>query len=122
MPPYAPPLLPPKTLSERLSLGILDAHFDFDRSDLRNDTQAIVTISSAALNTILKEFPNASILIEGHCDERGSAEYNLALGDRRAHESKEFLTRMGVPPERLKLISYGKERPQCARSNEDCWQ
>ena len=62
------------------------------------------------------------IQVEGHCDERGSAEYNLALGDRRATEAKQFLTELGVPADQLLKISYGKERPHCAESNEQCWQ
>ncbi len=61
-------------------------------------------------------------MIEGHCDERGSAEYNLALGDRRANSAKEFLQELGVPADRLSVISYGKERPQCTEHNEECWQ
>ncbi len=60
--------------------------------------------------------------IEGHCDERGSAEYNLGLGDRRANSAKEFLMQQGVPANRLNLVSYGKERPQCTESEESCWQ
>src|ERR1019366_3772976 len=72
--------------------------------------------------SILSDFPNASIVVEGHCDERGSAEYNLGLGDRRASAAKEFLQGLGVPADRLKTISYGKERPQCTEQNESCWQ
>ena len=71
---------------------------------------------------ILSDFPNASIVIEGHCDERGSAEYNLGLGDRRASAAKEFLQGLGVPADRMKTISYGKERPQCTEQDETCWQ
>ena len=61
------------------------------------------------------------VIIEGHCDERGSAEYNLGLGDRRATSAKEFLSQVGLPADRLKTISYGKERPGCTESNEACW-
>ena len=61
-------------------------------------------------------------MVEGHCDERGSAEYNLGLGDRRASSAKDFLVQLGVPADRLKTISYGKERPQCTESGESCWQ
>jgi len=60
--------------------------------------------------------------VEGHCDERGSAEYNLALGDRRATEAKDYLVEFGVPASQLTTISYGKERPQCTEHNEECWQ
>ena len=61
-------------------------------------------------------------MVEGHCDERGSAEYNLGLGDRRATSAKDFLVQLGVPADKLKTISYGKERPVCTESNEECWQ
>ena len=61
-------------------------------------------------------------LVKGNCDERGSAEYNLALGERRARAAKEFLTQIGVPDERLMTISYGQERPVCTDHNEECWQ
>ena len=62
------------------------------------------------------------MIVEGHCDERGSAEYNLGLGDRRSSTTKAFLGELGVPLDRLLVISYGKERPQCTESNEQCWQ
>ena len=64
--------------------------------------------------------PDAVVVLEGHCDERGSAEYNLGLGDRRAAAAKEFLQQLGVPADKVKTISYGKEKPQCTESNEDC--
>ncbi len=67
-------------------------------------------------------FPSLTIVVEGHCDDRGSAEYNLGLGDRRASAAKEFLIQLGVPADRLQTISYGKERPQCTDQNESCWQ
>lgn len=121
-PPPPPPQPPKKTLSERLTLEVQDAYFDFDKSDIREDARAALSKDSDALKAIFGDFPGVAIVIEGHCDERGSAEYNLALGDRRANAAKEFLTQLGVPAERLKLISYGKERPQCTESNEECWQ
>ena len=70
----------------------------------------------------MRDFPAATIMVEGHCDERGSAEYNLGLGDRRAAAAKEFLVQLGVPEGRLRTISYGKERPQCTEHTEECWQ
>ena len=122
-PPVAPaPATPATTISERLANEVQDAYFDYDKSNIRDDARVALTRDAGALSTILKDFPNATISIEGHCDERGSAEYNLALGDRRATSAKEFLGELGVPPERLRTISYGKERPQCAESNESCWQ
>ena len=74
------------------------------------------------LKSIFAENPDAIISVEGHADERGSAEYNLGLADRRATAAKEFLVQLGVPEARLKPVSYGKERPQCTESNEGCWQ
>ncbi len=99
-----------------------DIYFDYDKSDIRGDTQAVLQQDAAALKAILADFPNASIIVEGHCDDRGSAEYNLGLGDRRASSAKDFLVQLGVPADRLQTISYGKERPQCTEENESCWQ
>ncbi len=68
------------------------------------------------------DFPSAVINVEGHCDERGSAEYNLGLGDRRSTSAKDFLVQLGVPAAKLRDISYGKERPQCTEADEACYQ
>ena len=70
----------------------------------------------------LLNWPTATIYVEGHCDERGSAEYNLGLGDRRATATREFLAQQGVPQDRLKTISFGKERPVCTEATEGCFQ
>lgn len=123
-PPPAPPASTGSALSfaERLSKEVQDAYFDFDRSDVRADAEAALGKDAEALKTILIDFPATTVIIEGHCDERGSAEYNIALGDRRASAAKDFLTQIGVPADRLIKISYGKERPQCTESNETCWQ
>jgi len=122
-PPLPPPAPSPKpTISERLSNEVQDAFFDYDRSILREDTQAALTQNANALKSIMSDFPNTTIVIEGHCDERGSAEYNIGLGDRRSSAAKDFLTQLGVPGDRLIDISYGKEQPQCSESNETCWQ
>jgi peptidoglycan-associated lipoprotein len=96
--------------------------FDYDKYDIRDDARNVLTTNANALKAILGEFSGATIMVEGHCDERGSAEYNLGLGDRRATAAKEFLVQLGVPEAQLRTISYGKERPQCTESNEDCWQ
>ncbi len=120
--PPPPPPPPPKVFSEELARRVQDAYFDYDKSDIREDARATLTADADALKAMFREFPNARVVIEGHCDERGSAEYNLALGDRRANAAKEFLTQLGVPADRLSVISYGKERPQCTESNESCWQ
>jgi peptidoglycan-associated lipoprotein len=121
-PPPPPPAPPAVTIDQALASNVQDAYFDYDKTDIRSDASASLTKDAAALKSILNDFPNASIVIEGHCDERGSAEYNLGLGDRRSTSVKEFLVQLGVPADRLKTISYGKERPQCTESNESCWQ
>jgi len=121
-PPPPPPAAPKKTLSQRLAEEVRDAYFDFDKYDIRPDARVTLTQNAEALKSILKDFPNAVIVIEGHCDERGSNEYNLGLGDRRATAAKEFLVQLGVPEANLRTISYGEERPQCQEHNEECWQ
>ena len=124
-PPPPPPPPPPTatiTLTTRLENDVQDAYFDYDKSEIRADARDALTKDVAALKSILADFPNATIVVEGHCDDRGSAEYNLGLGDRRASSAKEFLQQLGVPADRLKTISYGKERPQCSEQNESCWQ
>jgi peptidoglycan-associated lipoprotein len=99
-----------------------DVYFDYDQSELREDSRSVLTRNADSLKAALQEFPSATIVVEGHCDERGSAEYNLGLGDRRATVAKDFLVQLGVPADRLRVVSYGKERPQCTDSTEDCWQ
>lgn len=121
-PPPPPPPPPKKSLAEVLASEVQDAYFDFDKSDIREDARATLTRNADALKRIFQEFPEATVVIEGHCDERGSAEYNMGLGDRRATSAKEFLVQLGVPADKLKTVSYGKERPQCTESNEECWQ
>jgi peptidoglycan-associated lipoprotein len=121
-PPPPPPAAPKATLEQRIGSDVQDAYFDYDKSDIRSDARDSLTRDADALKSILADFPNASIVVEGHCDERGSAEYNLGLGDRRSTSAKEFLVQLGVPGDRLRTISYGKERPQCTEANEDCWQ
>jgi peptidoglycan-associated lipoprotein len=121
-PPPPPPPAPTITIDKRLESDVQDAFFDYDKSEIRADARDALTKDAAALKSILADFPNSTIVVEGHCDERGSAEYNLGLGDRRASAAKEFLQQLGVPADRLKTISYGKERPQCSEQNESCWQ
>lgn len=110
------------TLESRVQSDLRDALYDYDSNNIRDDARAALTADADALKRILADFPNASINVEGHCDERGSAEYNLGLGDRRATSARDFLTQLGVPANRLKTISYGKERPVCTESDESCWQ
>jgi peptidoglycan-associated lipoprotein len=121
-PPPPPPAAPKPTLDQLLSGTVVDAYFDYDKSDIREDARAALTKDADALKAIFSTIPDVTVTIEGHCDERGSAEYNLALGDRRAAAAKEFLVQLGVPGDKLKTISYGKERPQCTDQDESCWQ
>ena len=120
-PPPPPPVRPPTTISDRLSKEVQDVYFDFDRSEIRPDARAALNQNATALKSIMSEFPTTTVILEGHCDERGSAEYNLGLGDRRGATVKALLNDLGLT-ERLLVISYGKERPQCTESNEECWQ
>jgi peptidoglycan-associated lipoprotein len=99
-------------------MGLLgDIHFEYDRADIRAEDQPILTKNAETL----KKFDFLLITIEGHCDERGSVEYNLALGERRAKAAHEYLVSLGVPGDRLKTVSYGKEVPLCQESTEECW-
>jgi peptidoglycan-associated lipoprotein len=92
-------------------------YFDFDKSNLKMDAQEILKRKAA----FLKANPNDSVLIEGNCDERGTSEYNLALGDRRANSAKKFLVNLGVAASRIKTISYGEERPLDPGHNAAAW-
>ncbi len=91
--------------------------YDFDKFELRADAQAILRGQAAWLN----QNPSRTVTVEGHCDERGTREYNLGLGERRANAAKQYLTSLGVSASRVKTISYGKERPTCVASDESCW-
>lgn len=92
-------------------------HFDFDKYNLRSDAKAALDNNYELLN----EFSSAIIKIEGHCDERGTVEYNLSLGDKRAKAAQDYLIGLGIAPNRISIISYGKERPIDPRSNEEAW-
>ncbi|MBZ5591910.1 MAG: OmpA family protein [Acidobacteriia bacterium] len=113
---------PRKSLGDLLGEQTQDAYFDYDMSNLRPDARTALQHDATALRDIFKSFQSAKVAVEGHCDERGSAEYNLALGDRRAKEARDYLVEFGVPAVQLTTISYGKERPQCTEHNEECWQ
>lgn len=91
--------------------------FDFDKSNIRPDQRATLEKQAAWLKT----YPQVKLTIEGHCDERGTREYNLALGERRANSVKDFLVALGINPDRLQTISYGKERPVALGHNEEAW-
>ncbi|MGH9647977.1 MAG: OmpA family protein [Bryobacteraceae bacterium] len=109
------------TLNDRLA-HLEDALFDYDRSTIRTDASVALRDDVNVIRGILADYPNQKLIIEGHTDERGSAEYNLALGDRRAHAVQEFLSSQGIPGPQLAVVSYGKERPVCTDESESCWQ
>jgi peptidoglycan-associated lipoprotein len=110
------------TLESRVQSDLQDALFDYDSNNIRDDSRTILAADAEALKRIFADFPRATIIVEGHCDERGSAEYNLGLGDRRASAARDYLTQLGVPADRMKTVSYGKERPTCTEGAESCWQ
>ncbi len=107
---------------DQLLAKIEDAYFDYDRFSLRPDALKALQADSTELRDILKDYPDYKLTIEGHADERGSAEYNVALGDRRAGAAKEYLVGIGIPSAQLFVTSYGKERPVCTEHDENCWQ
>jgi peptidoglycan-associated lipoprotein len=121
-PPPPPPKAPVISGAELLSREAQDAYFDYDKSDLRDDARQALTRDADLLKRIFQTDPSFKVVIEGNCDERGSAEYNLGLGDRRASAAKDFLVQLGVPADRINTISYGKERPVCTEASEDCYQ
>lgn len=95
-----------------------DIHFDFDKYFIRDDAKPALE----KLALWLKNNPKAQMLIEGHCDERGTNQYNLALGERRALAAKEYLISLGISSSRIDIVTYGEERPLCREHNEECWQ
>jgi peptidoglycan-associated lipoprotein len=109
---------PTVNTNELFSSNVQTIYFDYDKSEIRSDQ---MTRLQANANW-LKQNPGVHFTIEGHCDDRGSQEYNLALGDRRANAVKEFLVAQGVPEGNMKVISYGEERPVCREETEDCFQ
>jgi len=115
----APPLVSSgPTEDELFSQNVKDIYFDFDTWEIRPDQQATIQWNAA----FLAQHPAISVTVEGNCDERGSIEYNLALGDRRANGVKDVLVASGVSSANVKTISYGKEKPVCDEHNESCWQ
>ena len=98
--------------------AVHDAYFDYDKADIRSDSREAL----AQTAEYLKANPSIRITIEGHCDERGSTEYNLGLGDRRSAAVREYLVSLGVSADRMNTVSFGKEKPFCLEHNETCWQ
>lgn len=127
--PPLPPISPNNTgsssramLEDRISTDLHDVYFDYGSNGLGENARQSLVQNAAALKAIIAEYPSALILLEGHCDERGSAEYDLALGGLRASATMQVLVQLGISPDRVTLVSYGKEQPQCADANESCWQ
>src|SRR5581483_9134604 len=128
-PPPPAPAPPPRPLTEdeifqRKSLDQLnaekplgDAYFDFDMSTLKDDARSILQKDA----DYMKRWPSIKVTVEGHCDERGTPEYNLALGDRRAVSVKDYLVSLGIGADRIMSVSKGKEQPVCTDHNESCW-
>ena len=114
----APRSAPAPTLAQLFQQNVRDAFFDYNKSDVRPDAR------TALLNDaeFLRSHPDIRFVVEGHCDERGSEEYNLGLGDRRAAAAKRYLVSLGITDSRIQTTSYGKEHPFCAEHDEACWQ
>ena len=109
---------PDLTEEQLFASSTKDIYFDYDRYDLRAEDQATINANAA----FLKAHPSMRFTIEGHCDERGSTDYNIALGDNRANAARSALITAGVAASQIRVISYGKEKPFCTESNETCWQ
>ena len=117
--PAPPPTPAPAPSDDALFLKeVRDAYFDLDKADIRPDAR----VALAKTADFLKNNPTIKVTIEGHCDERGSTEYNLGLGDRRSSAVKQYLVSLGISADRMSTVSYGKEKPFCMESTEACWQ
>jgi len=116
--PVVEPVKPPPISTVDLSnIKMEDVYFDFDKSELRDDTKAVLSRHAE----VLKANSEIKVLVEGHCDERGTEDYNLGLGERRANRVREFYMSYGISADRIKTISYGELRPKAQGSNEDAW-
>jgi peptidoglycan-associated lipoprotein len=123
--PASRPVYPDAATRKRIDdllARIEDAYFDYDQHTLRQDAIKALESDSTELRDILKDYPTYKLTIEGHCDERGSAEYNMQLGQARAESAKAYLVQVGIPGDQLGLVSYGKEKPICDEHDEGCWQ
>jgi len=107
---------------DQLLARISDAYFDYDKAALREDALKTLQADSGELRNILSQYPDYKLQVEGYCDERGSAEYNMALGEKRAEAAKEYLVGVGIPATQLSTVSYGKEKQICDEHDEACWQ
>lgn len=117
-PPPPPVAEPTVGEAELFARNVRPVFYDYDSYAIRADAQAVLQQNAQ----FLQQHPNIRITIEGHCDERGSTEYNLALGDNRALAARDALVQLGVRSDRIRVISFGKEKPFCTESNEQCWQ
>jgi peptidoglycan-associated lipoprotein len=106
------------TLDELFPRLVKDAFFDFNKADIRGDARTALGETAQ----FLRNYPQVRVTVEGHCDDRGSTEYNLALGDRRASAVKQYLVSLGISADRINTVSFGKEKPFCMQSTEDCYQ
>jgi len=106
-----------KPKAVKAKAGLQRIHFDFDRSNIKPEYEPVLKGNAAWMQAN----SGSSFTVEGHCDERGSVEYNIALGDRRANSAKSYMTKLGIPDNRVSTISYGEERPLCTEHNEGCW-
>ena len=113
-----PPPPPQPSVDELFLKEVQDAYFDFNKADVRADAREAL----AKTADFLRRYQEVKVTIEGHCDERGSTEYNIALGDRRAQAVRQYLSSLGISADRMNTVSYGKEKPFCAEHNEECWQ
>ena len=105
-------------LEEQAKEVFKDILFDYDKYDIRPDARPVLNTVSAFLG----KNKEINIVIEGHCDDRGTNEYNLALGEKRSKAAKNYLVSLGVSPDRIIVITFGEEKPSCMEQNEDCWQ
>ena len=107
------------SLAEKLNAqGVLKKiYFDFDKYDLKPEAREVLQTNAG----VLKQYPQFKVRVEGHCDERGTVEYNLALGERRARAARDYLASLGVPANRISIVSFGKERPEDPGHNESAW-
>jgi len=109
--------MPSPSDSDLFARNVNDVLFDYDKADIRNDQQPVAKADAS----FLTQHPSIKVTVEGHCDDRGSEEYNLALGTSRAESVKRTLEQQGVSADQVKTISYGKERPFCTQDNDQCW-
>jgi peptidoglycan-associated lipoprotein len=116
--PAPPPVSNEPDLNALFLQEVRDAYFDFNKSDIRPDAQSALQNDAE----FLRKYPQIKITVEGHCDERGSTEYNLGLGDRRANAVKQYLVSLGISGDRVNTVSFGKEKPFCMEHGETCWQ